>query len=78
MIVEENQMIARSLLTFGLHVHVGVTDPERAIQIMNAIRYFLPHCTRAFYFITFLARRSQRIEILSLGSLHKVSSHWYT
>ncbi len=43
LIVEENQMIARSLLTFGLHVHVGVADPERAIQIMNAIRYSLPH-----------------------------------
>ena len=26
LIVEENQMLARSLLTFGLHVHVGVTD----------------------------------------------------
>jgi carboxylate-amine ligase len=43
LIVEENQIIARSLLTFGLHVHVGVKDPERAIQIMNAIRYSLPH-----------------------------------
>jgi carboxylate-amine ligase len=43
LIVEENQMIARSLLTFGLHVHVGVPDPERAIQIMNAVRYMLPH-----------------------------------
>ena len=43
LIVEENQMIARSLLTFGLHVHVGVKDPERAIHIMNAIRYTLPH-----------------------------------
>jgi carboxylate-amine ligase len=43
LIVEENQMIARSLLTFGLHVHVGVADPERAIQIMNAVRYMLPH-----------------------------------
>src|SRR5215216_1528137 len=42
-IVEENQVIARSLLTFGLHVHVGIADPERAIQIMNAIRYLLPH-----------------------------------
>jgi len=42
-IVEENQMIARSLLTFGLHVHVGIADPERAIQIMNAVRYMLPH-----------------------------------
>jgi len=43
LIVEENQMIARSLLTFGLHVHVGVKDPERAVHIMNAIRYSLPH-----------------------------------
>jgi len=43
LIVEENQMIARSLLTFGLHVHVGVPDPERRIQIMNAVRYSLPH-----------------------------------
>jgi glutamate---cysteine ligase / carboxylate-amine ligase len=42
-IVEDNQIIARSLLTFGLHVHVGVADRERAIQIMNAIRYLLPH-----------------------------------
>jgi carboxylate-amine ligase len=43
LIVEENQMLARSLLTFGLHVHVGVTDPERRIQIMNGVRYSLPH-----------------------------------
>jgi carboxylate-amine ligase len=28
LMVEENQMIARSLLTFGLHVHVGVADPR--------------------------------------------------
>ena len=42
-IVEENQIIARSLLTFGLHVHVGIPNPERGIQIMNAIRYLLPH-----------------------------------
>ena len=42
-IVEENQVIARSLLTFGLHVHVGIANPERAIQIMNGIRYLLPH-----------------------------------
>ncbi|HEY0763459.1 MAG TPA: carboxylate-amine ligase [Pyrinomonadaceae bacterium] len=42
-IVEENQIIARSLLTFGLHVHVGIPNPERAIQIMNAVRYLLPH-----------------------------------
>lgn len=43
MLVEEIQMVARSLLIFGLHVHVGVADRERAMHIMNAARYFLPH-----------------------------------
>lgn len=42
-IVEELQMVARSLLIFGLHVHVGIKEPEKRIQIMNASRYFLPH-----------------------------------
>jgi len=43
LLVEEIQMVARSLLIFGLHVHVGIPDPERGIHIMNAARYFLPH-----------------------------------
>ena len=43
LLVEELQTVARSLLIFGLHVHVGVADRERQIHIMNASRYFLPH-----------------------------------
>ena len=43
LLIEELQMVARSLLIFGLHVHVGITDRERQIHIMNAARYFLPH-----------------------------------
>jgi carboxylate-amine ligase len=43
LLVEEIQMVARSLLIFGLHVHVGVSDLDRRIHIMNAARYFLPH-----------------------------------
>ncbi|MDQ3817423.1 MAG: carboxylate-amine ligase [Acidobacteriota bacterium] len=43
LLIEELQMVARSLLIFGLHVHVGVEDRERQIHIMNAARYFLPH-----------------------------------
>ncbi len=42
-LIEELQMVARSLLIFGLHVHVGIPDRERQIHIMNAARYFLPH-----------------------------------
>jgi carboxylate-amine ligase len=43
LLVDELQMVARSLLIFGVHVHVAVGDLERRIQIMNAARYFLPH-----------------------------------
>jgi carboxylate-amine ligase len=43
LLVQELQSVARSLLIFGLHVHVGVADVERRIHIMNAARYFLPH-----------------------------------
>jgi len=42
-LIEEQQMVARALLIFGLHVHVGIEDRESAIHIMNAARYFLPH-----------------------------------
>ncbi|MCA1628363.1 MAG: carboxylate-amine ligase [Acidobacteria bacterium] len=43
LLVEELQMVASSLLIFGLHVHVGIEDRERQVHIMNAARYFLPH-----------------------------------
>jgi len=42
-IVEELQQLARSLLIFGLHVHVGMPDAETSIELMNEARYFLPH-----------------------------------
>ena len=42
-IVEELQHLARSLLIFGLHVHVGIPDRALAIELMNEARYFLPH-----------------------------------
>lgn len=42
-LVEDMQMVARSNLIFGLHVHVGCEDRETAIHLVNAARYFLPH-----------------------------------
>jgi carboxylate-amine ligase len=42
-IVEELQQLARSLLIFGLHVHVGLPDRSVTIDVMNEVRYFLPH-----------------------------------
>lgn len=42
-LIEEMQQTARSLLIFGMHVHIGFADREAAIAVMNAARYMLPH-----------------------------------
>jgi carboxylate-amine ligase len=36
-LVDQMQYIARRELIFGMHVHVAVDDPEKAIQIVNAL-----------------------------------------
>jgi carboxylate-amine ligase len=42
-VVEDMQLVARSNLIFGLHVHVGIEDRDTSIHLMNQMRYFLPH-----------------------------------
>ena len=39
-LVDQLQYIARRELVFGMHVHVAVDDPEKAIQVVNGL---LPH-----------------------------------
>jgi carboxylate-amine ligase len=39
-LVDQLQYVARRELIFGLHVHVAVDDPDKAIQIVNGL---LPH-----------------------------------
>ncbi|MBV9280055.1 MAG: carboxylate-amine ligase [Chloroflexi bacterium] len=42
--LEENlQDVVRSILIFGLHVHVFVPNRNHLIDLMNEARYFLPH-----------------------------------
>jgi len=36
-LVDQMQYIARRELIFGLHVHVAVDDPEKAIKVVNAL-----------------------------------------
>lgn len=35
--------LARRMLIFGMHVHVGIADKELMLDVMNQLRYFLPH-----------------------------------
>lgn len=41
-LVDRNQWIARRLVIFGLHVHIGMPNSEAAIHLMNAFMYHLP------------------------------------
>src|SRR5690606_18185557 len=42
-LIEQMQWLARRILTFGVHVHVGVTDRDKVIPIVNALSRYLPH-----------------------------------
>ncbi|HUG08856.1 MAG TPA: carboxylate-amine ligase [Acidimicrobiia bacterium] len=37
------QQVARQLVICGMHVHVGIADPHLRIDLMNQVKYFLPH-----------------------------------
>ncbi|MEO8290877.1 MAG: carboxylate-amine ligase [Gaiellaceae bacterium] len=41
-LVDQLQYIARRELIFGLHIHVAVDDPEKAIHVTNALLLHLP------------------------------------
>src|SRR5436305_14009473 len=42
-LIEDMQWLARRLQIFGVHVHVGVRSPEKAIPIVNALTQYVPH-----------------------------------
>jgi glutamate---cysteine ligase / carboxylate-amine ligase len=36
------QFVARQELIFGIHVHVGIDDPDKAVHVVNGMRVHLP------------------------------------
>jgi carboxylate-amine ligase len=42
-LIDDMQWLARRLQIFGVHVHVGVRSPEKAISIVNALTAYIPH-----------------------------------
>lgn len=39
----ENRVLARQLLICGMHMHIGIEDPDARIDLMNQLSYFCPH-----------------------------------
>lgn len=42
-LIEGMQYLARRMAIFGVHVHVGVTDKNKVIPIVNALTQYIPH-----------------------------------
>jgi carboxylate-amine ligase len=42
-LAQDLQAVGRRLVVCGMHVHCGVEDDELRIDLMNQLRYFLPH-----------------------------------
>src|SRR5499427_2372884 len=41
-LVDQMQYVARRELIFGMHVHVAIDDPEKAINVVNGLLLYLP------------------------------------
>ena len=41
-IMRDLQMVGKQFISQGLHIHIGINDPENAIKINNALRIYLP------------------------------------
>ncbi len=42
-IADELEVVGRRALICGMHVHIGIENADLRIDLMNQIRYFLPH-----------------------------------
>ena len=42
-LIEDMQWLARRMQIFGVHVHVGVRSPDKAVAIVNALSSYIPH-----------------------------------
>lgn len=42
-LAQDLQAVVRRLVICGMHVHVGIEDPELRIDLLNQASYFLPH-----------------------------------
>jgi len=42
-LIADMKDLARRLLIFGMHVHIGIPNDALRMDVMNQVRYFLPH-----------------------------------
>jgi carboxylate-amine ligase len=42
-LIDRTQWWGRQMLVYGVHVHVGMPDPDRVLPVLNALLRFFPH-----------------------------------
>jgi carboxylate-amine ligase len=42
-LIDRNRWVARRLMIFGLHLHIGMRDGDHAMAMINALASYLPH-----------------------------------
>ena len=71
-LVDQLQYIARRELIFGMHVHVAVDGPEKAIQVVNGLLNNMSRAPRPVRELTVLARRADGTRVEPPDGLRSV------
>ena len=58
------QAVTRQLLISGMHVHVGIEDPDLRIDLMDQVAYFLPHLLALSTLVAVLGGTRHRPQVL--------------
>ena len=72
------QFVARQEIIFGIHVHVGVDDPDKAIHVTNGMRVHLPLLLALSAQLAVLARRPDRARLHAHADLPRVPARGHT
>ena len=69
-LTQDLQAVTRRMIISGMHVHVGIEDPELRIDLMGQVTYFLPHLlalstSSPFWEGTDTGLKSYRISVFS-------------
>ena len=71
-LTEDMQTLAQRMVIGGMHVHVGISDPEDRIDVLNQVTYFLPHLLALSTSSPFWQGRDTGLRSYRLTILHEL------
>ena len=77
-IEQEFQDVARSLLIFGLHIHIGIESHELAVELMKSAADLAPPFARDLQQLSLLGWTPHRPQVVSLCRLETLPAQWST